>query len=131
MLGDFFWRMSEVKFDRPPAARLQVYEQQPVLCGEHVSRVRLAVQWLLSGVAVADCPPQVSQRVAEELPVRVGKRRSAIAAGDELLSLFDPLREARRGNIELAQAGVQPLERAGVVGWRRSPVPRVRSRSTA
>jgi hypothetical protein len=36
--------MGEVEFDRPAAARLEVYEQQPVLRGEYVARVRLAVQ---------------------------------------------------------------------------------------
>jgi hypothetical protein len=44
VLADFFGRMGEVEFDRPTAARLEVYEQQPVLRGEHVAWVRLAVQ---------------------------------------------------------------------------------------
>src|ERR1700735_5604056 len=115
MLADFFWRMGEVEFDRPAAARLQGYKQPPALRAEHVSRVRLAVQQLLSGATVADCPPQVSQRVAEELPVPVGERRSAVAVRDEPLSLLDPVPEVRRRDIERAQAGVQPLERTGVV----------------
>jgi hypothetical protein len=44
VLADFLGRMGEVEFDRPTAARLEVYEQQPVLRGEHVAWVRLAVQ---------------------------------------------------------------------------------------
>jgi len=58
-----------------------------------------------------------SQRVAEQLPVRVGERRSAAAARHKLLSRLDSIREMRRRDIELAQAGMQPLERIGVVGW--------------
>jgi hypothetical protein len=44
VFADFLGRMGEVEFDRPTAARLEVYEQQPVFRGEHVSRVWLAVQ---------------------------------------------------------------------------------------
>jgi hypothetical protein len=108
--------MGEVEFDRPTATRLEVYEQQPVLRGEHVARVRLAVQQLLGAAVLADHSSQASQRVAEKLPVRVGERRSVVAARDELLSLLDSIREVRRRDVELAQAGMQPLERTGVVG---------------
>jgi len=44
VLADFFGRMGEVEFDRPTATRLEVYEQQPVLRGEHVARVRLTME---------------------------------------------------------------------------------------
>ena len=47
VLADFFGRMGKVEFHRPTATRLEVDEQQPVLRGEHVARVRLAVQQLL------------------------------------------------------------------------------------
>ena len=80
--------------------------------------MRLAVQQLLGGAAVADRSPQASQRVAEELPVRVGERRSAVAVRNEPLGLLDPIREVRRRDIELAHAGMQLLERTGVLGWR-------------
>ena len=79
--------------------------------------MRLAVQQLLGGAAVADRSSQASQRVAEKLPVRVGERRSAVAARNELLSLRDSIREVRRRDIERPHAGMQPLERIGVVGW--------------
>src|SRR5258708_18779706 len=46
-----------------------------------------------------------SQRVAEQFPVRVDERRSAVAACHELLSLLDSIREMRRRDIELAHAG--------------------------
>jgi hypothetical protein len=36
VLADFFWRMGEVEFNRPAAARLEVYEQQPALRGVRV-----------------------------------------------------------------------------------------------
>jgi hypothetical protein len=54
VLADFVGRMGEVEFDRPTAARLEVNEQQAVLRGEHVARVRLAVQHLLRAAAPAD-----------------------------------------------------------------------------
>src|ERR1700675_4296293 len=60
VLADFFGRMGEVEFDRPTATRLEVYEQQPVLRAEHVAWVRLAVQQLLGGAAVADRSSQAS-----------------------------------------------------------------------
>jgi hypothetical protein len=84
--ADFFGRMGEVEFHRPTATRLEVDEQQPVLRGKHVARVRLAVQQLLDTAAFADPPSQASQRVAEQLPVRVGERRSVVAARHELFS---------------------------------------------
>jgi hypothetical protein len=59
VFADFFGRMGEVEFDRPTAARLEVYEQQPVLRGEHVAWVRLAVQQLLAA-APADHLSQTS-----------------------------------------------------------------------
>ena len=116
VLTDFLGRMGEVEFDRPTATRLEVDEQQPVLRGEQVARVRLAVQELLRAAALADHSSQASQRVAEELPVRVGERRSVVAAGHELLRLLDAIREVRRRDVERTHAGMQPLERIGVVG---------------
>ena len=97
--------------------RYEIYKQQPALRGEHVARVRLAVQQLLGGAAAADHSSQASQRAAEQFPVRVGERRSAVAARHELLSLLDSIREARRRDIQLAHARMQPLKRTGVVGW--------------
>ena len=87
--ADFFGRMGEVELDRSAATRLEIYEQQPVLRGEHVARVRLAVQQLLGTATLADPSSQVSQRVGEQLPVRVGESRSAVATRNELLGLVD------------------------------------------
>jgi len=53
-LTDLFGHMGEIEFDWPAATRLEVYEQWPVLRAEHVAWVRLAVQQLLGGAAVAD-----------------------------------------------------------------------------
>ena len=108
--------MGEVELDRPTTTGFEVDEQRPAPRAEHVARVRLAVQQLLFGAAVAACSSQASQRVAEELPVRVGERRSEVAARNELLRLRDPIREVRRRDIELPHAGMQPLERVGVIG---------------
>ena len=76
VLADLFGHVGDVELDRPAAARLEVDEQRPVRRAEHVAWVRLAVQQLLGGTAVADRSLQASQRVAEKLPVRVGERRS-------------------------------------------------------
>jgi len=57
MLADFFGRMGEIELDRPAAARLEIDEQQPVLRGEHVAWVRLAVQQLLGAAAPAGHSP--------------------------------------------------------------------------
>ena len=103
--------MGEVELDRSTATGLEIYEQQPVLRGEHVARVRLAVQQLLGTATLANPSSQVSQRVAEQLPVRVRERWSVVAARHELLGLVDAIREVRRRDIELAHADMPPLER--------------------
>ena len=118
VLAHLFGHMGDVELDRPTATRLEVDEQQPVLRAEQVAWVRLAVQQLLGGAAVADRSSQASQRVAEKLPVRVSERRSVVAAPDQPLSLRDSIREVRRREIDLPHAGMQPLERVRVVGWR-------------
>src|SRR5918994_1864336 len=52
--ADLFGRMGEVEFDRSTATRLKIDEQRPVLRGEHVARVRLAMQQLLGIATRAD-----------------------------------------------------------------------------
>ena len=59
-LDDLFGHVGEVEFDWPPATRLEVDEQRPVLRAEHVARVRLTVQELLGGATVADHSSQAS-----------------------------------------------------------------------
>ncbi len=97
---------------------LEVYEERPVFRAERVAWVRLAVQQLFGGTALADRSPLASQRVAEKLPVRVSERRSVFAARDELLGLRDSICELRCREIDLLHAGMQALERVRVVGWR-------------
>jgi hypothetical protein len=53
-IADLLGHMGEVEFDWPTTTGLEVYEQRPVLRAEHVALVRLAVQQLLDGAAVAD-----------------------------------------------------------------------------
>ena len=60
VLADFFGRMGEIEFDRPAATCLKIDEQQPVVRGEHVARVRLSVQQLLGTAALADRSSQGS-----------------------------------------------------------------------
>ncbi len=110
--------MSDIELDRPPATRLEVYEQQPVLGPEQVARVRLAVQQLPGGAPVVDRPPQASQRVTEKFTVGVSKRRRVVAAPNQPLSVRDSVREVRGRDIDLPHAGMQPLERVRVLGWR-------------
>jgi hypothetical protein len=104
-LADLFGHMGEVEFDRPTTTGFEVDEEWPVLRTEHVARMRLAVQQLLLSAAVAARSSQATQRVAEKLPVRIGKGRSEVAARDELLSLRDSIREVRRRDIDPPHAG--------------------------
>ena len=53
-LADLFGHVGKVELDRSTATRLEVDEQQPVPGGEHVARVRLAVQQLLGSTPVFD-----------------------------------------------------------------------------
>jgi hypothetical protein len=75
-------------------------------------------QQLLGGAPVCDRPPQISQCVAEKLPVPVSERLSVVAAPKKPVSLRDSVREVRRRDIDLPHAGMQPLERVCVLGWR-------------
>ncbi len=72
--------MGDVKLDRAPATRLEVYEQQPVLGPKQIAGVRLAMQQLLGGATVDDRPPQASQCATEKLTVGVSKRGRVVAA---------------------------------------------------
>src|SRR6201999_3782284 len=85
------------------------------------ARVRLAVQQLLGGVPFGDRLPQVPQRAAEQLPVRVGEVRGTFPVRGELLGLRYAVGEVRRRDIDRAQARVQPLQGAGVVCGRDFP----------
>ena len=77
--------------------------------------MRLAVQQLLAA-ALTDRSLRLRKVSASSLSIRVGERRSVVAARHELLGLLDPIREVRRGKIEPAHAGMQPLR----AQWRRS-----------
>jgi hypothetical protein len=60
--------------------------------------VRLAVQQLLAAT-LSDHSPQTSERAAEQVPVHVSERRSAVAARHKPLSQLDSIREMRRRDI--------------------------------
>ncbi len=117
VLADIFGDMGEVELDGPTAARLEIDEQQPGLRTEHVAWMRLAVQELLGRAAVADRLSPAPERADEKLPIRVGELRSEVTALRQPLSLCHPIREVRRPDIEVAQAGVQPLKCMRIVGW--------------
>jgi hypothetical protein len=65
MPANLLGRMSDVELNGPAATRLEVDEQEPFLCSEHVAGMRLAVKELLGGATVLDLPAHVSQRVTE------------------------------------------------------------------
>ena len=56
--GDFFGRVSEVELNGPTATRFEIDEQQPVLRGEQIARVRFAVEQLLGTATLGNCPSQ-------------------------------------------------------------------------
>jgi hypothetical protein len=109
--------MGDVELDRSAAARLEVYKEQPSLRPEQVARMRLAVQQLLADTTPFDGAPQVSQRLAEKLPLCVRKLRSVGAVANQRLRLFDSIREVRRSHIDLPHAGMQPLQNLRILGW--------------
>jgi hypothetical protein len=112
-----FRHMRDVELDRPTAASLQVCEQQPVLRPEQVARMRLAVERLLGSVPLTDRPRRLSQRVAQELAVRIPKIRGSRAVADQRLRFRDAIREVGRNEIGLSHAGVQPFEGLRIIGW--------------
>jgi hypothetical protein len=118
MLFHLFGGMGNVKLDRPTAARLEVYEERPSPRAEQVARMRLAVQQLLASVPAADRAPQPAERVAEEFPVGTGQRWSPLSVANLSLRTGDSIGEVRRRQIDPAQGGMQPPERARIFGWR-------------
>ena len=54
----------------------------------------------------------------EKLPVRIRELRSLGAVANQPLRLRDSIREVRRSHVDLPHAGVQPLERLRILGWR-------------
>src|SRR5262245_17978414 len=109
--------MRDIELDRSAAACLQVYKEQPSLRPEHVARMRLAVQQLRAYATPFDGAPQVSQRLAEKLPLCVRKLRSLGAVAKKRLRLFDPIREVRRSHIDLPHAGMQPRHHLSILRW--------------
>src|SRR6266496_1245246 len=107
--------MGEVEFDRPTQHVSRSMNSSPFFvvstlpgCGSPCSSCSAAPRSPITRLRLRNVSP-------EQLPVRVGERRSAIAARHELLSLLDSISEVRRRDIELAHAGMQPLERTGAV----------------
>src|SRR5919202_1806788 len=90
MLADFFRRMGEVEFDRPTAARLEIYEQQPVLRGENVARVRLAVQYLLGAAAFAQHSSQAPQRDHEPITLVDARLHSRLESSHRAAGFGEP-----------------------------------------
>ncbi|WP_175436730.1 hypothetical protein [Streptomyces hawaiiensis] len=84
--------------------------------GEHVARVRLAVQQLPDAAALADHSSEATWRLAEQFTVRVDHGRGAVAVRHEVFGLLDSVREVRRRDVELAHTRVQQVERVGVAG---------------
>ena len=107
--------MGEVELDGSAATRLEIDEEQPVLCTEDVARVRLTVKQLLGVTMDPDLVWGAPEDPAEELPVGVGERRAAFAARHELLRLGNSIGEMRRRDIELPHPRMQPLERIRIV----------------
>ena len=117
VLTDFLGRMRDVELDRSAAAGLEVYKEQPSLRPEQVAWMRLAVQQLLASATPFDSAPQVSQRLAEKLPLCVRKLWSVGAVGNQRLRLFDSIREVRRSHIDLPHAGMQPRHHLRILRW--------------
>jgi len=72
--------------------------------------MRLTMQQLLIGAAVADRAAQARQRVAEQSASRVVEFWGACGGVDQQLRLSDSVGEMWCGNVDLTHAGMQPPE---------------------
>jgi hypothetical protein len=124
MPANLLGRMSDVEFNGPATARLEVDEQEPFLRAEHVAGMGLTVEELLGGATILDLPAQVSQRVPEELSVGIGELRSTASIRYERLRLCDSIGEVRRRHVNLPHSGMKPSERVCVLARRGLESPR-------
>ena len=116
MSGDGFWNVGQVELDGTPATGLEVYEEQPVPGPEQIARVRFAVQRLFGRAPRNNCPRQVAQPVAQELPVPVAQIWSVGADVNQPLRLRDAISEVRSRKIDVLQTSVQPYECVRILG---------------
>ncbi len=72
--------------------------------------MRLAVQQLLGCSPIDDRAPQIPQRVAKKLSSRVIELRCLGAVADQPLRFRYSIREVRRRQVDLADAGMVPLK---------------------
>lgn len=118
VFADVFGRMGDVELDGSAAARLQVDEQGPCGCAEDVAGMRLTMQQLLIGTALADRAAQARQGVAEQFASRLVKLWGVGGGVEQSLRLRDSVGEVWRGNVDLPHAGMQPAERSCVLSRR-------------
>ena len=114
--GNRFGSMSDIELDRAADARLEVDEQQAVLRPEEVSRVRFAVDQLLRQVPAKDGVCERAQTAEQERAVFGAQIRAEVGVTDQPLGFCDSIREAGRGEGNLAEARMESRERAGVLG---------------
>jgi len=93
--ADLFWHMGNVELDGASAARLEVDEEQAVPRTKQVAGMRLAVQQLVGVHAPANCFSSAAQRVEEQSPISINKRRRLVSIRQETLSGCDSFRELR------------------------------------
>ena len=118
VFADVFGCMGDVELDRSAATRLKVDKQQPFLRPQQVARMRLAVQQLLGAPRSTIARLRLrSVLLRSSRPVSV-KLRCVGAVADQPLRFRDSIREVRRRQIDLAHAGMLPLERLRILGWR-------------
>ena len=102
--------MGEIEFDGSATHGLEVNEERPARRVEHVAWVWLAMQHLLGGASPGDRQGHAAQRAVEKLAVGVGECRRLFRPRNELVRLGDSVREVGRDDIEVPQAGMQPLQ---------------------
>jgi hypothetical protein len=110
--------MGHIELDRPTAARLEVYEQQPARSLEHVAWMGLAVEQLLGRASRTDRDRRSAQSGGEELAIRVTEIRGQGAVTDKPFGLCDTSGEMGRVEIGVLDGGMQPVERARILGRR-------------
>ena len=104
--------MGEIEFEGSATHGLEVDKERPARRVEHVAWVWLAMQHLLGGASAGDRQGHAAQRAVEKLAVRVGECRRLFGPRNESVRLGDSVREVGRDDIDVPQAGMQPLQGA-------------------
>jgi len=108
--ADLVRHMRDVELDGATATRFEVDEEQPVLGGEEVARMRFAVQQLLGSSAAADLSTRGLQRADKEMAIGLGECGGCVSVRAQPLSRCCSFHEVRRRDLDTSRPRVQAVE---------------------